>query len=161
MKNLAMYGTLALTLGLAGCSAKSIDNFLMATSGNTRTFDGQLYNLIQANLGTQYIYQNGDQGLIIERQALSANLNFENFKNSRLHDEQINRQHDCQIQTKSHPKGTYYFCQYTNIPAGVLYTFSTDGKYGYFKAYANKQGIKDEIHKAGKLIEYDTAYLSN
>lgn len=161
MKKSMTYGALALSLVLAGCSAKSVDSFLMATSGNARTFDGDRYNLTHASLGTQYVYQYGDQALIIERQILSANLNFEDFKKSRLQNERINRQNDCQIQSKAHPKGAYYVCQYTNIPAGVLYTFSTDGKYGYFKAYTNKQGIKNEAHKAGKLIEYDTAYLSD
>lgn len=161
MKNFVIYGVFASSMVLAGCSAKSIDNFFMATSGNARIFDGQLYNLTQASLGSQYLYQNGDQGLVIERQALSANLNFEQFKQSRLQTEQVNRKHDCQIEPKSHAKGIYYTCQYTHNPAGVLYTFSTDGKYGYFKAYTNKQGIKDEVHKAGKLIDYDTSYLSN
>lgn len=144
MKNFVIYGVFASSMVLAGCSAKSIDNFFMATSGNARIFDGQLYNLTQASLGSQYLYQNGDQGLVIERQALGANLNFEQFKQSRLQTEQVNRKHDCQIEPKSHAKGIYYTCQY-----------------GYFKAYTNKQGIKDEVHKAGKLIDYDTSYLSN
>lgn len=161
-KKLVAYGMLISSTVLTGCSTKSIDNFLMATSGNAQIFfDGQLYNLTQASLGSQYLYQHGDQALIIERQTLSANLNFEQFKQSRLQTEQVNRKHDCQIEPKSHAKGIYYTCQYTLNPAGVLYTFSTDGKYGYFKAYTNKQGIKDEVHKAGKLIDYDTSYLSN
>lgn len=51
MKNFVIYGVFASSMVLTGCSAKSIDNFFMATSGNARIFDGQLYNLTQASLG--------------------------------------------------------------------------------------------------------------
>lgn len=158
-----MLGVIGLTSILMGCSAKSIDNMLMATSGNARTFDGQRYNLLQANLGgnpTTYVYGNDKEALVIQRHALNTQLTFEQFVNARLQEERINRQNDCQIQSKSHSKGAYYFCQYTNIPANVIYTFSQDGNYGYLKIFTDKAGTKDIAHKAGKLIEYDVSYLS-
>lgn len=113
--------------------------------GNARSFNGQMYDLLRAELGnpsTIYYYQNRQNPnlhLAVERdRLLPQDPNGKLFSRLWLQKEQQYRARDCRLTAKQAGDLTYYICAFQNRPAVSIYVFSTRAQTVWVKVWINR-----------------------
>lgn len=115
--------------------------------GNARSFNGQIYDLLYAQLGnpsTIYYYQNRHNPniqLAVERdRLLPQDGNGKLFRNLWLQKEQQYRARDCKLTAHQAGDLTYYVCAFQNRPTVSIYVFGTGGQTVWVKVLINRTG---------------------